>query len=355
MLAIKRILALFIFLLTALPSATMFGQSAKFTVGTATAAPGEKVNGFIEVPAGVDAATRIPVTVIRGSKPGPVLALVSGAHGTEYTSIIALEHVIQHLEPGEISGTVIVVPLVNIASFHEKVPHVNPVDHKSMNRFYPGNPNGTQTDRVSYLITKQVVEQSDYLIDLHGGDLDESLRPYSYWSKTGDAKMDSTTKGMVLAFGLDHIILVTDRPRDPNASRYLESTAATRGKPAITAEAGYSGTVETDDVEALVAGCANVMRYLHILPGEAQPVEHPVWVTKVDTVSGDNDGIFYPLVKRGNYVEAGTKLGYITDYFGKTISELRAPAAGVVLYICGVPSMRKGETVANVGEIGHSD
>src|SRR5262249_25518461 len=142
--------------------AAAFGQSAKLTVGTASAGPGEKVNGFIEVPAGVDAATRIPVTVIRGNKPGPVLALVSGAHGTEYTSIIALEHVIQHLEAGEISGTVIVVPLVNLASFHEKVPHVNPVDRKSMNRFYPGNPNGTQTERASYLITKQVVEQSDY-------------------------------------------------------------------------------------------------------------------------------------------------------------------------------------------------
>ena len=345
----KLSLALLVFLSGA------FAQSGKFTVGTAAAAPGEKVNGFIEVPAGTDAGMRIPVTVIRGIRSGPVLALVSGAHGTEYTSIIALERVIQHLDPQEISGTVIVVPLVNLASFHEKVPHVNPVDHKSMNRFYPGNLSGTQTERASYVITKQVVEQSDYLIDLHGGDLDESLRPYSYWSKSGDAKMDAITKGMVLAFGLDHIIVVTDRPRDPNASRYLESTASTRGKPAITAEAGYSGTVDTDDVDALVTGCANVMRYLHILPGDFKPVEHPVWISKVDTVSGDIDGIFYPLVKRGNYVDAGTELGYITDYFGKTISELRAPSAGVVLYVCGVPSMRKGEPVANIGEVGHID
>ena len=343
-----------LFILFLLSTAAL-SQPAKLTVGTASAAPGEKVNGFIEVAAGSDAATRIPVTVIRGAKPGPTLALVSGAHGTEYTSIIALERVIQQLEPNAISGTIIIVPLVNIESFHQKVPHVNPVDHKSMNRFYPGNPTGTQTERASYLITKLVVEQSDYLIDLHGGDLDESLRPYSYWSKTGDAKLDATTKNMVFAFGLDHIIVVTDRPRDPNASRYLESTASTRGKPAITAEAGYSGTVEPDDLDALVSGCFNVMRFLKILPGEAKMVEHPVWLSKVDTVSGDNDGIFYPLVKRGNYVEAGGKVGYITDYFGKTISELRAPAAGVVLYICGVPSMRKGETIANIGEVGHPE
>jgi hypothetical protein len=110
---------------------------------------------------------------------------VAGAHGTEYASIIALEKLIQELNPADISGTVIVVPLVNIASFEQKVPHVNPVDGKSMNRFYPGNPNGTQTERASWAMTKQVVEQCDYLIDLHGGDLDESLRPYSYWAPTG--------------------------------------------------------------------------------------------------------------------------------------------------------------------------
>src|SRR3954463_13424160 len=237
-----------------------------FTVGTANAARGQKATGTIEVPAGVDAALSIPVAVVNGAKPGPVLALVAGSHGTEYTSIIALEKLIGMLNPNEISGTVIIVPLINIQSFEQKVPHLNPVDKKSMNRFYPGKMDGTQTDRASYLITKQVVEQSDHLIDLHGGDLDESLRPYSYWSKTGDARMDAATKGMVLAFGLDHIILVTDRPRDPNAARYLESDATTRGKPAITAEAGYSGTVETDDLEALVNGCFNVMRYLKILP-----------------------------------------------------------------------------------------
>ena len=112
-----------------------------------------------------------------------------------------LEKLIQELNPTEISGTVIIVPLVNIASFEQKVPHLNPVDGKSMNRFYPGNPNGTQTERASWSITKQVVEKSDYLIDLHGGDLDESLRPYSYWAPTGNAQQDAVSRTMVLACG----------------------------------------------------------------------------------------------------------------------------------------------------------
>ena len=346
----KAILRLFVVLQLCIAS-FLSAQTAKVTVGTASAAVGETVTGFLEVPAGVDAGTRIPVAVIRGSKPGPTLALVSGAHGTEYASIIALERLIQQLDAKQISGSVIIVPLVNIASFQQKVPHVNPVDGKSMNRFYPGKQDGTQTERASYLITKQVVEQADYLIDLHGGDIDENLRPYSYWSKTGNEKLDATTREMVLAFGLDHIIMVTDRPKDPNASRYLESTGSTRGKPSITAESGHSGTVEPQDVDALVNGCLNVMRYLKMLPGTVKAVEHPVWIGKIDTVSSEQDGIFYPLVERGTYAEQGMKIGYVTDYFGNVIFEAHAPAAGAILYICAVPSMKKGDTVANIGEI----
>jgi predicted deacylase len=291
------------------------------------------------------------VAVFRGAKPGPVLALAAGSHGTEYASIIALEKLIQSLDPAQIAGTVIILPLVNIPSFEQKVPHVNPVDGKSMNRFYPGNPEGSQTERVSSQITKQVVERSDYLIDYHGGDLDESLRPYAYWPKTGDAKHDATTRDMVLAFGLDHIIVTTDRPKDPNASRYLDNTANTRGKPAIAVEAGYSGTVEPQDVQLLVNGTLNVMRYLKMLPGVAAAIEHPVWIGKIDTVASDQPGIFYPLVQRGTYVAQGMKIGYVTDYFGRTVQEATAPAAGVVLYLCGVPSMKKGDTMANIGEI----
>jgi predicted deacylase len=322
-----------------------------FTVGTATAAPGQKAFGTIEVPAGSDAAASIPVAVLRGAKPGPVLALVSGLHGTEYASIIALEKLIQSLDPEHISGTVIILPLVNVPSFEQKVPHVNPVDGKSMNRFYPGSPTGSQTERVSWQITKQVVERCDYLIDYHGGDLDESLRPYAYWPKSGDAKHDAITRAMVLAFGLDHIIIWSDRPKDPNASRYLDNTANTRGKPAIAVEAGYSGTVKSDDVQRLVNGTQSVMRYLKMLPGSATPVEHPVWFGKVDTVESTQPGIFYPQVERGTYVAEGMNIGYVTDYFGRVVYEAKAPAAGVVLYICGVPSMKKGDTVADIGEI----
>jgi uncharacterized protein len=326
-------------------------ERGSFTVGTATAAQGREATGTIEVPAGVDAALHIPVAVFHGAWPGPVLALVAGAHGTEFSSIIALEKLIARIDPTELTGTLIVVPLINIPSFEQKVPHINPVDGKSMNRYYPGRPDGTQTERAAYAITREIVDRCDYLIDLHGGDLDESLRPYSYWARTGNQRQDATSRAMVLAFGLDHIIIATDRPKDPNASRYLETTAAMRGKPSITVEAGYAGTVETEDVEALANGCVNVMRYLKMLPGTAAPIEHPVWIERVVTLSSDHTGIFYPRVRRGTYVQAGMKIGYVTDYLGKTTLVARSPAEGVVLYIAALPSMKKGEIIANIGVV----
>ena len=322
-----------------------------FRVGTASATPGQKATGYLEVPAGVDAGTNIPVVVVNGAKPGKVLALVSGAHGTEYVSIIAIEKLIAKLDPAELTGTVILVPLVNIASFEQKVPHVNPIDNKSMNRFYPGKADGTQTERASYLITKQVVDGCDYLIDYHGGDLDESLRPYAYWGPTGHPEQDQISKEMVLAFGLDHIIIWSERPTDPNATRYLDNTATVRGKPSIVVEAGHAGTVETDDVNLLVDGTLSTMRALNMLPGEPRFIENPVWIEKLSDILADGPGIWYPLVKRGTYVSAGMKLGTITDYFGKVIAEPRAPVSGVVLHVNALPSLKKGDNIADLGVV----
>jgi predicted deacylase len=349
----KRLCASLLALLSCAGAAAAADPSV-FTVGTAVAARGNKSFGAIEVPAGVDAGTRIAVAVVHGARPGPVLAVVAGAHGTEYASIVALSKLIGRLDPAEVSGTVIVIPLVNVASFEQKVPHVNPVDGKNMNRFYPGRADGTQTERASFLITREVVEKCDHLIDLHGGDLDEDLRPYSYWTKTGNDELDALSREMVLAFGFDHIVVSTDRPKDPAASRYLENTATTRGKAAITVEAGRAGTVDLEDVALLQDGCLSVMQHLKMLPGPPMPTRQPIWISSVKTVASEETGIFFPLVGRGDSVEKGTKIGYVTDVFGRTVFEARAPAAGTLLYICAVPSMKKGDTIANIGVIGTS-
>ena len=323
----------------------------RFTVGTASAARGQTATGVISVPAGSDAGYDIPVAVVNGATAGKVLALAAGSHGTEYASVIALERLIELLDPATISGTVIIVPLINVASFQRIVPHLNPVDGKNMNRFFPGSLQGTQTERASFVLTRDVILKSDHVIDMHGGDMDENLRPYSYWTKTGTPAQDSISRDMVLAFGLDHIIISADRPKDPAASRYLENTASTRGKPSITVEAGRAGTVEPEDVQALIDGTLGIMAYLRMLDRPVQFVEHPVWMERVVSVASEASGIFHPLVERGTYVAEGMKMGYVTDYLGKTIWEARAPAAGVITFVRAVPSMNQGETIANIGVI----
>jgi uncharacterized protein len=107
--------------------------------------------------------------------------------------------------------------------------------------------------------------------------------------------------------------------------------------------------VETDDVQALVDGSVNVMRYLKMLDGLPAMVASPVWIERIAPITSDVNGIFYPLVKRGTYVEKGMKVGYVTDYLGKTILEAKAAESGVVLFIRAVQSMTKGETIANIG------
>ncbi|HMD49452.1 MAG TPA: M14 family metallopeptidase, partial [Bryobacteraceae bacterium] len=316
----------------------MLASAADVTIGTANAHTGQRATGVIRVPAGVDAATEIPVIVINGAKPGPKLALVAGSHGTEYASIIAVEKVAQTVSPAELSGTLIVVPLINLASFAQKVPHINPVDGKNMNRFYPGNAGGTQTERVLWAIGKEVVAKCDYLIDLHGGDLDENLRRYSYWPVTGKEKLDATTRALALAFGLDHIIIQKNQGTAVPGATSLSRFAIDLGKPTLIAEAGHAGTVNAEDVDALAQGSENLMRHLKMLPGEVKPVEHPVWIGQITTVHSEHEGIFYPLAVPEAYVAQGMRLGYITDYFGNKIEDVAAPVSGVIVYICSVPS-----------------
>ena len=200
-------------------------------------------------------------------RPGRCSPSSPGAHGTEYSSILAVEKLIQVLDPAQISGTVILVPLVNVASFEQKIAHVNPVDNKSMNRFYPGKADGTQTERASFLMTKEVVDQCDHLIDLHGGDLDESLRPYLVLDRDGQHGAGRDLEGDAARLRPRHHHRVGRPPEGPGGVALPREHRQHRGKPSITAEAGHAGTTETDDIAALANGCLNVMRYLRMLPG----------------------------------------------------------------------------------------
>jgi predicted deacylase len=339
-------------LTTSLLIAAGMVHAADVTVGTATAHPGQRVNGVIAVGRGVDAASDVPVIVINGARPGPMMALIAGAHGTEYASVVALQKLARAVDPAALAGSVVIAPLLNTASFTQVVPHINPVDGKGMNRVYPGKADGTQTERVSWAVTKQIIEKCDYLLDFHGGDLDENLRRYAYWADTGKEPLNTTMRGMVLAFGLDHIIMQNARTVPvPGAPVTITRYTQMIGKPAIAVEAGHSGTVLAEDVEVLVQGSLNVMRHLKMLSGDAMPVAHPVWMANATVITSDREGVFHALVGPEAYVAKGTVVGYITDYYGDKVADVSSPVAGVVIYIRAIPSLKKGDNLVDIGEI----
>src|SRR5690348_15412036 len=217
-------------LLAATANAQQQQSAASFTVGSASAQRGTTAMGAIAVPAGSDSALDIPVAVIHGARPGPTVAFVAGSHGTEYSSIIAMQRLIPRIDAKKLAGTVIVVPIINIPSWTSMTPHLNPIDRKGMNASYPGDANGTQTQRALAAVTEQIVAPADVVVDLHGGDLDEDLRPYSYWFRGGRAAQDSAGLRLALAFGLDHIIVTDVDPSAPTAGRSLSGQALVRGK-----------------------------------------------------------------------------------------------------------------------------
>ncbi|PYR33578.1 MAG: hypothetical protein DMF93_25035 [Acidobacteria bacterium] len=156
---------------------------------------------------------------------------------------------------------------------------------------------------------------------------------------------------MVLAFGLDHIIISADRPKDPTAARFLENAASTRGKPSFTAEAGRSGPVDIADAARLSAGVKNVMAHLKMGGAIAAPVRNPVWVEKIVSLAADRDGMFHPLVDRDAHVAKGAKIGVVTDYVNRPLQEITATDEGIVMFIRAVPSLKKGDTIVNIGVV----
>ncbi|HEY6220633.1 MAG TPA: succinylglutamate desuccinylase/aspartoacylase family protein, partial [Gemmatimonadaceae bacterium] len=307
--------------------------------------------GAITVPPGVDSGLVMQVAVINGAKPGPVVAFVAGSHGTEYVSIVALQRFIGTIDPATLSGTVIVAPLLNVASLEQMVPHINPIDRKGMNASYPGNASGTQSERALALVAQQIVKPATVVVDLHGGDLDEDLRPYSYWIRTGNAAQDDASKALAMAFGLDMIIVRDVDATNPASARSLSGYALSLGKTTFVAEAGRAGMIEPDAVNALVAGAQNVLAALKMTSRVVKPLQSVVYVGADQRVRSDKPAMFYKAVERGSYVVKGQKVGWLTDYVGREMGDVVAPQSGVVTFIRPVPSAGAGATLVTVAQL----
>jgi predicted deacylase len=318
-------------------------------VGTAIAKPGQVSRGAILIEAGSDPGYSIPVVVANGARPGPTLALVAGLHGAEFASIVALQKLSAQIDASQLSGKVIIVPLVNVAAFDAVVRHLNPVDGKNINRVFPGSVSGTQSERAAYALTTQVIEQADYVIDYHGGDIDEDQHPYAYWIQTGAAQLDASELDMLLAYGPDYIIKFAAAGLTLETAKLLPTQAAARGKPTITVDAGRAGTYTAADLATLIDGTLNVMASLEMLDRPVKASKKPTFIERFLYVKSDGTGTFYPLAGRGQHVTKGQKIGYVTDRYGMPSFDVVAPESAVVLYLNSTPSAVQGEQLFYLG------
>lgn len=321
-----------------------------FTVGTATAQRGTTALGAIMVPAGSDSALSIQVAVIHGSRPGPVVAFVAGTHATEYSTMIAMQKLIPRIDATKLAGTVIIVPAVNIPSFTSMTPVRNPVDSKTMVGGYPGDSTGTQSLRAMALLVSQVVAQADYLVDFHGGDLDEDVgAPFVAVPRGGRAQVDSQSYRMAIGYGINHILIENRNAEGPRTGGTLAGQAMIRGKAVVLMAAGRSGVVSQADLTTVVNGSLNMLGALKMLVRPVVRPQHPLFLDgRGPRIAAEKSGVWFATARPNTMVKKGQQLGYTTDFLGQKTGEVLSPVDGLIVYIHGVPSMRRGVVLAEV-------
>lgn len=331
-------------------------ERAPFEIGRLSVKPGKKISDSLLVPAGSDdVATFIPVTVFHGAKPGPTLALIAGIHGSEYSPVLSMQRLPGLIDPSEISGTLIIVHIANMPAFQSRTIYFGPDDLKNLNRSFPGSETGTVTERIAYTLTNEVLIRSDYLIDIHSGDANESLRPsYSaYYAEAGGPSVIKESERIALAFGLSTIVRFAGSYASVDDAIYTSAQAVSRGVAAVDVESGELGVTDDSYIDPITRGALNVLRELNMIAGMPDLPTNPLIITDRARVYSEHAGIWYesPLVKTGDYVTKGTKLGVITDYHGGELATITAPASGVLLILFGTPPVNVGDNIAVIGEI----
>jgi uncharacterized protein len=263
----------------------------------------------------------LPCIRARGAQDGPDVSLIGGIHGCEYSSIAAVVRVMRELDVDELSGSITAVPVVSMESFRQRSPFVVPADGKNLNRTFPGDPNGSYTDRLAHDIFTRLIEPADALLDLHGGDLVEALEPFALYTGA------EPSHAMALAYGLPYVVASTD-----SLAGMTATAAANVGVPAIIAEAGGIGQLDESAVQLLADGTRAALRVLGALPGEpgaarSRDVGDFVWMRCARA------GFWAAAVGPGDAVEAGALLGEVRDLYGDVIEEIRAPKPGVLLFL----------------------
>ena len=333
----------------------MDSQKEIVKIGDIEAAPGSKSHGFIkagELPA---SDVLIPVYIINGSEPGPTLCILAGVHPDEWQGMEAAVRIYHHVDPKKLSGTVISCPYQNLPGFQGNAnigdhgvgrPNLgsNPLDGTNLSHGYPGDAEGTISQRMGHVIYNQLVLKADYVMDLHAGDTWEKIVPMSWYWTVGNEKVDAVSEAMAKAYPTDFIVSTPSSSRFPGILECLKE-----GIPYALSEAGNVGMLEESTVNFHFTGVLNVMKHFKMLEGELEGVPDVQRIfEEVLTIKATHGGFFTCKVDAGQNVSKGQLVAEVKTIFGEPLEKLESPVDGSVFFFRTWPPVMSGDLLLRV-------
>ncbi len=276
----------------------------------------------------------IPIVVLRNGE-GPTALLVSGNHGDEYEGQVALSNLAKSLEPSQIKGRVIILPMANFPAAMAGR-RTSPIDEGNLNRTFPGNPDGAVTQQIAFFIEHVLIPMADVVCDLHSGGSSLMYVPCALIKKSADPARHARHLALLGAFG-SPLSYMSGGGNGTGTDSTLMGGAERAGKLSLGTELGGSGQVTPAALRIVERGLRNVLAHVGILPASmALPGE----TTRFLDVGGPDyfvyapeSGVFEPAVELGDEVERGQLAGRI--HFPETpwapTADVRFARGGFVL------------------------
>lgn len=297
-----------------------------FQLCNLTVEKGQKVSGFLHLPFSEDA---LPATILYGEQDGDTVLVTGGIHNAEYVGIECVTRLSKDLEPKMIKGILILIHIVNVNGFRARTVSVSAEDGKNLNRVFPGNPEGTFTDKLAFFMEKELFSKADYYIDVHNGDWFEDLKPFIY--SVGNAQKAVVEKAEQMAKAADVPFYIKSSSTSGAFNR-----AGKLGIPSVLLERGRSGLWSHEEADASRKDVKNILRFLGVLltppPYEERQRMIPRYMDHAHYIDSPNEGCWFPSKRAGDIVHAGEAVGVLKDYFGNIIEEIRIQEDCEILY-----------------------
>jgi predicted deacylase len=283
---------------------------------------------------------RLPLLIARGARPGRTLVVLGGIHGDEYEGPAAAREVFDRLDPAAMAGTYLAVPVCNPPAFAAQT-RCSPLDGQNLARVFPGDPNGTVSERIAHAITTEVTSRADFLIDLHSSGSFMAM-PLLAGYPMGGHPAARLAREAARCFGLP----VIWGHEGASEGRSLSEPHA-RGVPWLYTESPSGGWLHADIAHRYAEGVRRVMQLLGILEG-APPrarVEHDLaGEGDVDrSLTAPTDGFLVNAAELLQSVRQGDLLGTICDLAGEPLAEIRAPSSGILMLRREAASVHAGD------------